>query len=300
MNAAPTGARGYIGGGNIAGILGVSPYKSPLDEYLVITNPEPEVIPPERQAFFKRRKALEPFAAEVFSQVTGLAIVARNQAYHDRALPFLRAEIDFEVSDGGNGETKTVHPLALREWGDSGTDDIPTYVLAQVQHGLGLTNRHHAWVHALVGLDDDRIYRIERDQAVIDGMRAHATTFWHAHVMPRVPPPPTTLEDLRLLYPTDSGRVLEADESLAWAVAELKRVKAAAKAIETDQEELEARIKLEMRDATAIAPPGGGKPLLTWKAQTAVRFDGKAFAAAHPDLAEEFSVANTFRVLRVK
>lgn len=285
--------RGYIGGGNIAGILGVSPYKSPLDEYLVITGqgePEDE----SRSAFFKRRKALEPFAAEVFTQQTGLQLVASNVRYDDAALPFMRAEIDFETSDGCNGETKTVHPLAAGDWGYSGTDDIPVYVTAQAMHGLGVTGRKATWVHALVGLDDDRIYRIERDEETIAAMRARAGEFWQQYVMRQVAPEASTIGDVMRIFAVDSGREVEVDEG---AFADLLRIKE----LQPLVKELDAvndRIRLFMRDATTLT--ADGKPLATWKAQNSRRFDQTAFAEAHPDLFEQFKASSQTRVLRIK
>lgn len=295
MNAqlAPTHGRYYIGGGNIAGILGVSPYKSPLDEYLVITQPE-QALDPSREAFFKRRKALEPFAADVFEQETGLQIVARNLRYDDGEHAFLRAEIDFETSDGCNGETKTVHPLAAKDWGEPGTDDIPVYVAAQAMHGLMVTGRRAAWVHALVGLDDDRIYRIERDEDAIAAIRAHGVSFWHDHVLPLSPPPATTIDDVWRLYPRDSGRSVEADAAALADLERLHELTPLAKEIDA----IKDRLRLYMRDATVLARDG--RPLATWKAQSACRFDQTAFRAAHPDLFEQFKTTTQTRVLRIK
>jgi putative phage-type endonuclease len=188
--------RGYIGGGNVAGILGLSPYKSPLDEFLVITG-QADGITAERETFFERRKALEPWAAQVFAQRTGIKIVATNRRYTDGEHDFLKAEIDFETADGGNGETKTVHPLAARDWGDSESDNLPVYVTAQAMHGLMVTGRKHCWVHALIGFDDDRSYRIERDDETIAGIRAAELAFWNDNVLRMREPAPRTAEDLK-------------------------------------------------------------------------------------------------------
>ena len=100
MNAAvaplsPT--RGYIGGGNIAGILGLSPFKTPLDEYLTITGDEQEISAAKRK-FFDRRKALEPFACQCFETATGLEIHDTNHRYDDAEFPWAKAEIDAECS----------------------------------------------------------------------------------------------------------------------------------------------------------------------------------------------------------
>lgn len=290
--------RGYIGGGNIAGILGVSPYKSPLDEYLTITGQgEPE--DDSRARFFKRRKALEPFAAEVFEQETGLKMVATNRRYHDDELPFVRAEIDFETSDGCNGETKTVHPLAAGEWGPSGSDEIPLYVAAQVMHGLGVRRDVEAtWVHALVGLDDDRIYRIERDDELIATIRKHEAEFWNRHVLPLVPPDAMTPGDLRRLYPTDAGTIVEADAEMLEAINRLRDIKNQLKPLEDEFDAVKHQVQLYMRGAAVLHLEG--KPLATWKAQSAQVFNQSAFAAAHPELFQQFKAARETRVFRLK
>lgn len=258
--------RGYLGGGNIAGILGVSPFKSPLDEYLTITSEQPEEISPAQRRFFERRKALEPFAAACFEQETGLQIVRRNERYDDPHFPWAKAEIDFEVEDGGNGETKTVHPNAVRDWGDPNLDEEPPmYVTAQVMWGLGVTGRTHAYVHALVGLDDDRIYRIERDETLIANIRAQAARFWKYHIEPRRMPQPTTVEDLLRLYSRDSGRAVEADTEIQLALTEIHRTRDRIALHTTAKERLELQIKAYMRDATTLTC--GGIAVATWKAR---------------------------------
>lgn len=294
----PTAPRYYIGGGNVAGILGVSPYRSPLDEFLTIVGAQPEPSP-ERIRFFNRRKALEPFAAEAFTEATGRTITHRNRSYQHPNFPHLRAELDFEVDDGGSGETKTVHSLAVREWGES-DGEIPVYVEAQVQHGLGVSGKSHAWVHALVGLDEDRIYRVERDDELIAGCTFRLDCWWKDHVLTGVAPEPTTIEDLRALYPQDSGAIATASDEISCRVLSLKLAKIDAKVIEKDIEELALLVKLAMRGASTLVDHRG-KPLATWKAQGAVRFQEKEFEIQHPELYAQFKRAgDPFRVLRLK
>lgn len=300
MNAVaitPHSRVGYIGGGNVAGILGYSPYKSPLDEFLTITGQdEPE--DDSREAFFKRRKALEPFAAEVFEQRTGLTIVRRNVRYTDTSLSYLRAEIDFEVSDGNNGETKTVHPLAAADWGDEGTDEIPVYVTAQAMHGLMVNGKQATWVHALIGLDDDRVFRIERDEETIAAIRAREVAFWNEHVVPGIAPDPVSKEDLRRLFLHDAGTQIEADAETLIALNRLRDIAATVKPLEQEFEALKHQVQLAMREAAVITVDG--KPLASWKTQSARRFDQAAFAAAHPELFEQFKATSQTRVFRLK
>ncbi|MGA0588859.1 YqaJ viral recombinase family protein [Dyella sp. KRB-257] len=267
MNAQLHPTRGYLGGGNIAGVLGVSPFKTALDEYLLITNEKQDEETPEKQRFFSRRKALEPFAAECFEQVTGMRIVRRNERYQDKEFWWARAELDFETEDGASGECKTVHPNAVRDWGDPDAgEEPPIYVTAQVMWGLGVTGRSHAYVHALIGLDDDRVYRIERDEPTIAEIRRRAADFWRWHIETRRPPQPTNAADVLKLYERDSGRAVEADESIRDALTDLVRVRSQQDLLQAQREAAEFRIKAFMRDATTLTV--AAKPVASWKART--------------------------------
>lgn len=288
----------YIGGANVAGILGVSPYRTPYAEYLSILEGRTEEQDAERARFFARRKSLEPVAAGWFEQATGLRVVRTNQRYTDAEFPFLQAEIDFETEDGCNGETKTVHPLAARDWGAPGEDACPVYVTAQAMHGLMLTpGRPRCYVQALIGFDDDRVYRIERDEETIAAMRAKEVEFWH-RVMDRNPPDPMASSDLLRMFLRDAGTSTEVEFEQAAQVYELKAVKAQIKELEQTEEALSEAVKLAFKDSAFLTVDA--VPIASWKSQDTKRFNQTAFAKAHPDLFEQFKHTTTTRVLRLK
>lgn len=271
MNAQLKHSRvGYVGGGNIAGILGISPFRTPLDEYLLISGEREEVITERQAEFFEDRRDLEPWAAKKFARKTGLAVVRANQRYDDAALPWAKAEVDFEVytsPDGGeeaNGETKTVHPNAVSGWGKpEDGDEPPAYVTAQAMWGLGVTGRQLCYVQALIGFDDHRIYEIHRDDELITEIRRQAERFWKYHVLPRRPPPPVNVEDLLSLYPRGSGRAVEADTETQLSMTELHALRQRIKLLESQKDLQEYQIKAFMRDATTLT--AGGIAIATWK-----------------------------------
>jgi putative phage-type endonuclease len=290
--------RGYIGGGNIAGILGVSPYKTPLQEYLTITEGDAPTTP-EQEAFFARRKALEPFALDLFrQQQPGRDVARANERYDDPEHPFIKAEIDAETDNGENIEIKTVHPLAAKDWGPAGEDEIPVYVTAQAMHGLMVTGRAVCFPVAMIGFDDFRVYRIERDDETIAAMRARELAFWHDHVETLTPPDPADSADVQRLFARDAGTPIEATGEILEAFNRLRELKAQLKGDEAEAETLSERIKVYMRDAAVLT--ANGTPLATWKTQTARRLDQQAFAAAHPDLFQQFKRASDSRVFRIK
>lgn len=266
MNTKPHSRVGYIGGGNIAGILGISPFRTPLDEYLLISGEREEVITERQAEFFEDRRDLEPWAAKKFTRRVGLAVVRANERYTDAALPWARAEIDFEVEDGGNGETKTVHPNAVRDWGDPDDgDEPPMYVTAQAMWGMGVHPTTHCYVQALIGFDDYRLYRIERHDPTIAEIRRRVAEFWRWHVEMRRPPQPSNADDVAKLYERDSGRAVEADQSICSDMESLHTIRQQLRAQEAARDVIQYRIKAFMRDATTLLV--AGQPVITWKSR---------------------------------
>ena len=201
----------YLGGSDIAAVLGISPYKTAIDLWL------DKITPPRedgRNARAKSRGArLEPYIVDMIQEEHGLEIVKRNQRYIDSEVPYFASEIDCETADE-NVEIKTVHPFKSKEWGELETDQLPLHYVAQVQWGLGITGRDRCRVFALIG-DDLRPYVVERDEETIVAMRERAADFWTRYVLAKLRPPmdfadSKTLNTLRRLYPGTDGTTLEA------------------------------------------------------------------------------------------
>ena len=261
----------YIGGSDVAAILGVSPWQSAFMLYQKKLGLFQEEITEAKQKIFDRGHRWEPIVVEMLvdelkSRGHDVQILARNQRYKDAELPFLAAEIDLELLIDGeevNAEAKTVSPYAVKEWGVEDSDDVPIYYAAQVMHGLMIKPRKRAVVAALTGFDDKpRIHWIERDDETIHAIRTREIEFWN-RLQNREAPDPETIEDVQFLYKKDKGLVIEADDELASLVIELKNEKQRRKHSEAQEEMLATKIKLLMGDA-AVAMHNG-KPICTWK-----------------------------------
>jgi hypothetical protein len=262
--------RYYIGGGNIAAVLNLSPFQTPLDAYHGIIGDAPE-LDREVEEFFARRKSLEPYAATLLQQ-RGFEIVGLNNRYTDEHFPHFKSEIDAETraTDGiiDNGEFKTVHPLAVKHqgWGiDGDPEGCPVYVAAQCGWGLGITKRRRCRAFAVVGFELDALYPLARDEDVIGWMRAEANTYWERHVLPRVPPPPTTVADILTYIPANPLKSIEAtdDPDLMRTLTAFIEARQSTKEADDYTESLKVKLQLTMNDATAITIRG--KPAITWK-----------------------------------
>lgn len=300
--------RQFIGGSDVAAVLGISPWTTPLQCWERKTALQ---RPADTDSKVKRRgRRWEAVVAEMLTerlqeQGHTVEIVGSGRRYIDPALPFLAAEIDYEVRlDGAqeitNVELKTVHPFKAGEWGEDGTDSAPIYYTAQTMHGLGVTSRQHGITAALFGADDLQVYPLERDIETLGAMRARCIQFWQL-VELGIRPDPTTLADLDRLYRGDVGAPpLEASDALAAQVLRLRALRAQGKAIEAERDQVEFAIKAALGDTTDLLLPGERKPAITWRPRKASRFDTSAFKAAHPELHQQFTVRGESRAFLCK
>jgi len=288
--------RTYLGGSDAAAILGVSPWQTKYQLWAKKTGLVTEVEDQAKQKIFARGKRLEPVILQMFEDESGLKVEHCNRRFQDSEYPFLAAEIDGETGNE-NIDAKTAQPFARHLWGEPGSDDIPIYYAAQFMHGLMVTGRDVCHVAAMIGLDDFRIFKIQRDDELIALIRQKELDFWEL-VQNQTPPPIETADDALSVWPTSHLATAEVSESVADLVQELKMVKAQIKGLETREAELKDAILPAFRDAEAIA--SAGRILATWKSQNASRLDQKAIAAAHPEIVERFKVTTSTRVLRIK
>ena len=194
---------------------------------------------------------------------SGLSVAQFNIRYDDASLPWAKAEIDFECLNF-NGETKTIRESMAYQWGDplSGARP-PAYVEAQAQWGMGVHPSDGCYVHGLLGLDDDLIYEVERDDEVITELRKRAVHFWTWHVEKRRPPQPSNVDDVLRLFPRDSGRSVEATDEVLAACEALDKARRDIKAADAAKTLAEFPIKNHMRDAAVLTQRN--KPIATFK-----------------------------------
>lgn len=311
----------YIGGGDIAAVMGLSPWLTPLELWNKKTHRVVEEVTPQKARIYRRGHKLEPFIREMAIeklQDMGLDVelVRVNHRYIDPEVPFFAAEIDFELTIDGeveiggelvkfecehiNVDAKSVTGFARKKWGDVGTDEVPIEYAAQFMWGLGITGRGWCLVAALRSFDDVDLFWVKADDETVLAMRGKASQFWLEHVLKDVPPDPVNFADVKLLYakadPMRDAPV--ADDALAQKVYDYKKVKAAIKDLEEQAEVLQFEITKEIGEHPGLSY--AGKPLCTWGNDKSTKFRQKEFAAAHPTLAEEYTARGTHRVLRLK
>lgn len=286
-----------IGGSDVPAILGLSPWKTPLDVYLdKIGESDPGAVDDGPDTPIYWGNVLEDLVANEYAKRTGHKIRrVRRQLVH-REIEIATANIDRLVVAHPDGpgvlECKTTRHIS-DDWGDAGTDEVPDYYAAQVVHYLGVTGYRWADLAVLFLADREfRVYHIERDDDLAHSLLITEQEWWMEHVEARVPPPPMTARDMARLWPRDSGSRVISTPEIESACAELAGVRCEIKRLEARKGQLETEIKRHMADASALVDPTG-KTLATWKApKPSRRTDWRALAehlGARPEYIEKYT-----------
>lgn len=289
MNARPEwleARRTGVGGSDIAAILGLSKWKTPLQVYQekrgeLVAQPENEAM---RWGHY-----LEPVVRQAYADETGFDVRLPTELIRHKRHPFLIANIDGFTDEPRLFEAKTSR--SADGWGEPGTDQIPQPYLLQVQHYLTVTGFQLADVAALIGGSDFRIYEVRAD-AELQGMLVDACAeFWKA-VEAGEPPEPVSYADViaRWGHASRADLVMASDE-VVQALNELQQLKTQREHLDHAEEAWKTVVLKAMGECDTLVD-AAGRTLCTWKASKgAQRIDAAGLRAAHPDIAAQFTRA---------
>jgi putative phage-type endonuclease len=272
-----------VGGSDAAAVLGLSKWKTPLQLYL---EKRGEVAPTEDNEPMRWGRLLEPVVRQEYAERSGQTVRLPEGLLRHPLHPWMLATIDGVTDSGRLVELKTAR--SAEGWGEPGSDEIPQAYLIQVQHYLTVTQLSVADVAVLIGGQDFRQYEVAADAELQQMIVEAESQFW-SRVQRADPPDPSSLSDLLRKYGRASraGVVIASEEIIEW-LAELRRLKTERVEMEAAEEEAKAVVLACLGECDTLASPSG-EVLATWKASKApLRFDTKAFEAAHPDLHSQF------------
>lgn len=295
----------FLGGSDIAAVMGMSRWKTPLKLWAEKTGklPLPDLSDVEA---VELGTDLEEFVAKKFTQKTGKAVRRSPKYYQHPDYPYMVAHVDRLVTGTDELlECKTASFFKKDEWEN---DDIPQEYILQVMWYLGITGRKIGHIAVLIGGQSFKYKQIEFDSELFETMVEAAKEFWQ-HVKEDTPPAvmpddDETLKDLYSehtevmieLYP-ENEETTQAVQTFEDKVAYLQEVKGHIKNLQDEQKEIETAIKDIIKDNLGIKTP---KYVVTWKSQCKTNFDTKLFKESHSDLFEEFSTTTSYRVMRIK
>lgn len=287
-----------IGGSDVAAILGLSPWKSPLDVYLEKVGEAGPIAANERMYWGQR---LESIVADEYCTRHDRQVRRKRQTVVHKQYPWMRANIDrIVVNLDRLLECKTTGERNADRWGEPGSDEIPELYMAQVQHYLVVTGRQVADVAVLIGGQEYRDYTVEADREIRDLLLEEENRFWHDHVEARIPPAPRSVEEAARLWPSSRAAEVFATPEVEAACARLAEIRDEKKALEADEKEQKLLIQSQMGEADTLRDPDGRRTLATWSSNEQRALDTKALRAQYPELAEQFDKVTTVRRFLLK
>lgn len=282
-----------IGASEVATILGLNPWETP---YQLWRRKKGLDTAKEETFAMKAGHYLEDAVAQFWHDETGNEIIkasVKDFMFVNEAKPYMRVSpdrtywiADMPKNDDNKGilECKTTQ-MRIDE------DDLPKHWFCQVQMNLGvaeLTQGSLAWLcsgrefgYKDIALVPDFFAWIEEE----------ITKFWIDNIQGNVEPDAQSVADVLLKYNRHTdGKVIEVSDDIFTACNDLKALKERIAELDEQKSALEEKIKLGFGDAEAISY--GGQTIATWKApKPSEKFDAKAFAKAHPDMAKEFTTS---------
>jgi putative phage-type endonuclease len=298
-----------LGGSDAAAIVGVSPYRGPLDVWARFHMP---VEDQESEPAIWGNVLEEPIARE-YARRQRVEIATVDTTVRHPEHPWMLANPDRLIVGARRGlEVKTAGVRQAHRWGEGdGSDagDVPDEYRLQVAHYMAVFG-FDAWdLAVLIGGQDFRIYRITRDRELESMLIEAEREFWERHVVTGVQPAadasPNAEAWVSRLYPRNTLPPVEATDERVRAATEYDRARAEADAADERKTAASARLRSLIGESEGFR--WGAKSKATWtnnKGGAATDWQAIARDLASGDVPEHLIQKHTTikpgpRVLRV-
>lgn len=288
-----------IGSSDAAAAIGLNPYQSQLELWMQKLGKGdllPAVDPTDDTSPMFWGTMLEPIVAAHYTKRTGNKVRRVNAVLQHSEHPWMLANVDREVIGSSEVqllECKTAGIHGARLW----RDGVPEYVQLQVMHQLAVTGHRAADVAVLVGGQELRIFRMERDEALIARLIEMEHSFWQM-VESKTPPAgdgsDSAEKALRSLYPNSTGDEVDMsdDPELNATFEALLVARKQLDAAQKNEARLRQAIQTHMGEAGKATFACGGS--VTWRRSK----DGQVLNTAqfnkdHPELAKAYLSTRT-------
>jgi len=262
-----------IGSSDMPAILGISPWRSPVDVYLEKIGERPAT--PVSNAMRMGLK-LEPVIASEYVELTDTVLNDKETFYRHPDHDWFITHPDRFVLDGSQLfsrllELKSIGPYMAHQWGEPGTDEVPEYYIAELQHRLKIIYDRFGIEYADIaaffrGPAETKIYTVKYDLELGELMLDRAMKFWFDHVLIKQPPAmdgsPAATELLKRKFPRSEAIELTATPAVEVIVEKLKMAYQVLAGNKKTTAKLEQEIRFVMGKAGVL---NVGDEKITWK-----------------------------------
>ncbi len=300
--------RNYIGGSDMAAILGLDPWKTKVDLWMEKTGRidiEVDSKPAELGSDIED-SLLRWFSREYTLADRGLMLLRNQHFVLGRFGPHLDAAIIPAGKRGRANVNEIVEAkctVLIDEWGEQLTDQVPDRVLVQTHVQMHATGEQcrTAWVAVMLpGFKslDRRKYKINRDDDLMKAIVNAGEEFWE--YVESDTQPPDSVASLEILE--RRRRVPKTTVTFDQAGMELvlkwEQLKSQSSMNEKAVKELRTQILTVLGEAEGgFLPDGRLLTFLEQKSAPSVDHDG--FKMAHPDIYQLYVKQGSHRTLRI-
>lgn len=272
-----------LGGSDVAGLLGLSQWATPLTIYArVVSALEGRYAPDKSDAYQSRGNIMERAVLEVYAERTGARLLPGPKLTHP-GMPYVRASLDALAERDGVivADAKTIAASERHHFGQEGTDQVRQDILFQMNLyiGIGQKTGHVTRPAAdvpVLGLNgaDPVVFTVGFDAELFAMLEAAVERFWKDHVLPRRPPPVTDplrdVDAIATLYPRHNGEARDWSECTTEeqvAVREWLRAKKEMAEAVRNEKAWEARVRLILGTTPSLKglPPDTGFRRVDWR-----------------------------------
>ena len=289
-----------IGSSDAAAACGIHPYLSMLELWMIKTGRMSSDVDASNNNGIDGYSplywgnTLEPMVAKYYQEHTGNKVRRVNAIlqHSDPDKAFMLANLDYAITGCTEAqilECKTAGEHGAKLW----KHGVPLYVTCQVQHQLAVTGKQAAHICVLLCGHEAKIYKVERDERLIESIMEHEREFWQ-YVETDTPPTPDHSESaaraLKQLYPTPepSSKVdLTDDDGANKLFEQLLSYRDYMQELEQRHDQVKHQLQSLIQDNEIAVFEKGA---ISWKrSKDSIGLDSKALIKAHPELLEQFS-----------
>lgn len=289
-----------IGGSDVAAILGLSPWRTPLDVWREKALGELDdktsdameaglrFEDPILMAFLDAQVETTGKVAEITRKapvVVGHRHASPDAIYTQQGWQSL---VEVKTTSSGDG------------WGRDGSAEIPAHYLPQVMHYLDVLELEDAFVPVLLWPGDMRkiagmtpsetiralglrTYRVHYQAALAKQIREVVAEFWEKHVVAMRPPEPRDLADAKRCAWSVAGKTVDADDELVELLEAREHYRTVIDDTEKLVEQAELQIRAKLGDAEQ-ALGAGGKAIVSAKVVNRAGYTAQVKATSYRGL----------------
>lgn len=261
-----------IGGSDAAATMGLSPWTTPYALWAQKAEGITSDIDTDATWFGRH---LEVPIGEAFSLREGVPITRYRKMLRSRRWPWMIVNLDFlQKRDDALGvlEVKNVGQRMSSEWDDG---NAPDHYQIQVLHELAVVGPSAQFgdLYALVGGQDPRRVRVERDEGLIEAIAERERLFWElvqSHTPPAIDGHSSTTDAINRVYANpEKGSEVELDPMVVDILNVMAQIDAQIDGLDERREAYKNTVKtmLGNHEIGVVSEGGKSKVVVTWKHQ---------------------------------